>query len=429
MPQIRELRAATEADRPYWQAVQEVIDQWADADVQYDLEVAQIDWAQAQLDDLLAAPDTDPLDIASARADLRLRRMTLPTLSPAERFYPALTAANTARAAAAGGTEHIVTDTDVDRAIAAANDADRQALRTAQRRCSDLRRDLDRAELSAAASYAAADSRPVEHVLAQQPELETELRVLAAAGHYHVALPLFIGTGSPDDRTHAAIARTTELPFTLAVVTAPPGPELTAALSAISDAANNADRHILWCTPTADHLPHNALSADNTNVDDLHQRLTDNTWHAERGEILIVEAAAAADPAMLADLTEHTAQQQARIILLDTTPATWPLQPSARLLHLAHTDLPRSATIADQTATTRPGAATPTAPDLEPVISQVARLHPDMLTNELRGALTRRNTLLREHRRANELYRAATWIRARDRSAADNLPPDHDLGL
>ena len=36
MPQIRELRAAAEADRPYWLAVQEVIDQWADADAQYD---------------------------------------------------------------------------------------------------------------------------------------------------------------------------------------------------------------------------------------------------------------------------------------------------------------------------------------------------------------------------------------------------------
>jgi hypothetical protein len=355
--------------------------------------------------------------------------MTLPTLSPAERFYPALTAANTARAAAAGGAEHIVTDTDVDRAIAAANDADRQALRTAQRRCSDLRRDLDRAELAAAASYAAADSRPVEHVLAQQPDLETELRVLAAAGQDHVGLPLSIGAGSPDDRTHAAIARTTELPFTLAVVTAPPGPELTAALGAVSAAANNADRNILWCTPTADHLPRNALGADDTSVDDLHQRLTDNTWHAERGEILIVEAAAAADPAMLADLAEHTAQQQARIILLDTTPATWPLQPSARLLHLAHTDLPWSATIADPTATTRRGAATPTAPDLEPVIGQAARLHPDMLTDDLREALTRRNTLLREHQRANDAHRAASWMRSRERSAADDLPPQAGLDL
>jgi hypothetical protein len=355
--------------------------------------------------------------------------MTLPTLSPAERFYPALTAANTARAAAAGGAEHIITGTDVDRAIAGANDADRQALRTAQRRCTDLRRDLDRAELAAAASYAAADSRPVEHVLAQQADLETELRVLAAAGQYHVALPLAIGAGSPDDRTHAAIARTTELPFTLAVVTAPPGPELTAALGAVSAAANNADRHILWCTPTADHLPHNALGADNTSVDDLHQRLTDNTWRAERGEILIVEAAAAADPAMLADLTEHTAQQQARIILLDTTPATWPPQPSARLLHLAHTDLPWSATIADPTATTRRGPATPTAPDLDPVISQAARLHPDLLTNDLREALTQRNTLLRDHQRANEAHRAASLMRSQESSAADDLPPQPGLEL
>jgi hypothetical protein len=37
---------AAEADRPYWQAVQEVIDQWADADAQYDAAVAQIDWAR-----------------------------------------------------------------------------------------------------------------------------------------------------------------------------------------------------------------------------------------------------------------------------------------------------------------------------------------------------------------------------------------------
>ena len=187
---------------------------------------------------------------------------------------------------------------------------------------------------------------------------------------------------------------------TLAVVTAPPGPELTAALGAIYDAANNADRHILWCTPTADHLPHNALSADNTSVDDLHQRLTDNTWHAERGEILIVEAAAAAGPAMLADLAERPPTANPGH-LLDTTPATWP-QPSARLLHLAHTDLPWSATIATQQPPPAAALPPPTALDLEPVIGQAARLHPDMLTGDLRGALTRRNDLLREHRRANE---------------------------
>ena len=73
MPQIRELRATPEADRPYWLAVQEVIDQWADADVQYDANLAQIDWAQAQLDDLLAAPDpthsTSPLPKQTCACD------------------------------------------------------------------------------------------------------------------------------------------------------------------------------------------------------------------------------------------------------------------------------------------------------------------------------------------------------------------------
>jgi hypothetical protein len=266
-------------------------------------------------------------------------------------------------------------------------------------------------------------------VLAQQTDLETELRLLTAAGRYHASLPLTIGAGSPDDPTHAAIAQTTDLPFTLAVLTAPPGHELTAALRTVSDAANIADRHILWCTPTAEHLPHTTIGHDNTSIDDLHQRLTDNTWRAQRGDIVIVDAAAAADPAKLADLTEHAAQQQARLILLDTTAPTWPPQPSAPLLHLAHTDLPWSTTIAYDPTPTRRGAATPTAPDLDPVLSQAARLHPDTLTDDLRDALTRRNDLLRKHQRANELYRTATWIRARDRSAADNLPPDHDLGL
>jgi len=153
------------------------------------------------------------------------------------------------------------------------------------------------------------------------------------------------------------------------------------------------------------------------------------TWRAQRGESVIVDAAAAADPAKLADLTEHAAQQQARIILLDTTPPTWPLQPAARLLHLAHTDLPWSTTIADPTPTTHRGAATPTAPDLDPVISQVARLHPDMLSDDLRDALAQRNTLLREHQRTNDAHRAARWMRSRERSAADDLTPDHDLGL
>jgi len=84
---------------------------------------------------------------------------------------------------------------------------------------------------------------------------------------------------------------------------------------------------------------------------------------------------------------------------------------------------------ADPTATTRRGAATPTAPDLEPVIGQAARLHPDMLTDDLGEALTRRNTLLREHQRANDAHRAASWMRSRERSAADDLPPQAGLDL
>jgi len=52
-----------------------------------------------------------------------------------------------------------------------------------------------------------------------------------------------------------------------------------------------------------------------------------------------------------------------------------------------------------------------------------------MLTDDLRGALTRRNTLLREHQRAHDAQRAASWMRIRERSAADDLPPQPGLDL
>lgn len=261
------------------------------------------------------------------------------------------------------------------------------------------------------------------------PHAHPECPRTTAAGRYHASLPLALGTDTRDDRTRAAIAKTAQLPFTLAVLTAPPGRELTTALQPLSAAAADEQRRILWCTPTAEHLPPTTIDQDTTSTDDLHQRLTDTTWRAQRGDIVIVDAAAAADPAKLADLTEHAAKQEARLILLDTTAPTWPPQPSARLLHLAHTDLPWSTTIADPTPTTRRGAATPTAPDLDPVISQAARLHPDMLTTELREALSQRSALQREHQRAHDKHRATNWMRTRETSIADDLPPQAGLDL
>ena len=61
--------------------------------------VASVEWAREQLDELQAQPDADPDDITSAKLDLRWRTLELPSISPAERFQPALHEALAARAA------------------------------------------------------------------------------------------------------------------------------------------------------------------------------------------------------------------------------------------------------------------------------------------------------------------------------------------
>jgi hypothetical protein len=158
--QISALRGRADADRPYLLAVQEVTARWADAEADYDAALAQIDWARARLAELRTQPDVDPLDVSSAELDVRLRSLALPTISPAELSQPALQAALAARAAAAGGAEHIVGGNDVDKFIAATTQHDDEHVATARRRCRELRRDLDRAELTTAAAFAAAEIPP-----------------------------------------------------------------------------------------------------------------------------------------------------------------------------------------------------------------------------------------------------------------------------
>jgi hypothetical protein len=145
---------------------------------------------------------------------------------------------------------------------------------------------------------------------------------------------------------------------------------------------------------------------------------------------VIIDQASGADPTMLTDLTEHAAQQQARIVLLDTTMPTWPPQPSAQILQLLRTDLPWSTTIVDVTvlAAMRSRAAR-TAPDLEPVLNQADRLHPELLTPSLRQALNRRTELRQQHRRAYHVHHAGSWIGSHDQSAADVLPPHPGLDI
>ncbi|MFT9656092.1 AAA family ATPase [Mycobacteroides abscessus] len=428
MPRIVEMRAAADADLPYFHAVQEVIDQWADADAAYDAARAQVQWAQEQLDSLRTQHDADPLDIASAQADLELRRMTLPSVSPAKRFYPALTAANETRATAAGGADKIVTHADADKVIAAATEADRYDQLALRRRCLDLRRDLDRAELAAAAAYAAADHRPAEHVLAQQSELDIELRLLMAAGHRSGQPSLRLAEPTPDTPEYAAIANLARMPFTISVVSAAPSDELTAAIDAMHTAAKTAGRRLHRCAPGETPDDRTTLGHGSDSLGHLHEGLTTGKWRAEAGDILIVDNTAAADPAKLADIAEHAIEQQARLILLDTTAPTWPPQPGAAILQLLRTDLPWAITAGQGPATSdKLSPAASNAPDLQPVLTQAERLHPTMLTGELSAALTKRDETRRDHRRAFDAFQASSWMRARAQSQERTREHGHDI--
>lgn len=411
MPEITAMREAADADLPYFHAVQEVIAQWADADAAYEQARAQVQWAQTELDLLRAQPDADPLDIASARADLNLRRMTLPSMSPAERFYPALTAANQARAAAAGGADNIITHADADKMTSQATAADVQAQQESRRRCMALHQDLIRAEIAVAAAYAAADPSPVQHILAHHNELVDELRILGAAGQHNAGNPLPGITGKTGLGHPATVA---ELPFTLTIIDIE-APDLAATLSQFRAAGHEHARQIHWCTTTHKQgaPPDNTNLADQTaTIDTIHQQFVDSQWQAQSGDILIIDNAAAANPQHLVDLTEHAAQHNARIILLDTGPDTAaPPQPSSRLLQLLHTDLPWAST-----PPTRPAA------DLEPVLTQTGRIQPSQLPNDLRDALDLRSHLRRQHQRSHDTHHAHTRIRAWDRTRTQQTP-------
>jgi conjugative relaxase-like TrwC/TraI family protein len=248
MPHIREMRGRADADRPHLLAVQDVIAQWADAETRYDEAVESVEWARRQLRELQAQPDADPLDIASAKLDIKWRLILVPTTPPAQRYHAALQEALAARAHAAEGADKIISGDDVDAYLAELRAADERALPAAREHIQQLRRQLDRAEIAAAAAFAAAQTRTAEHLEHQRAQLDIELRVLQVAGRYQDTRPLHLPatalTGLPTP-TAQALTRLAELPFTVTPLRAVPSKERTLALHTLHAATTAADRKIL----------------------------------------------------------------------------------------------------------------------------------------------------------------------------------------
>ena len=180
--ELLRMRHQVDADRPYGHAVTAVMEQWADADADYNDILRMIEHARTQLDTLHAAPDADDLDIASAQADLAFHTRRLPEQPPSLQFQQALAEAQAARTAAAGGHK-IVTEHDIVTARGDAERADLAARAALRDRRQALRRELDRADRDVAAAFAAAQTATSDTLETLLDSARSEVELLRAAGH------------------------------------------------------------------------------------------------------------------------------------------------------------------------------------------------------------------------------------------------------
>jgi hypothetical protein len=403
-PQLLELRARAEVDRPYMLAVSAVAAAWDDAEVRYQESLGLVESMRGQLRALEADADADPLEVASARAGIRLAMMALPDTAPAQRFQAQLFDAVAARAAAAGGADRIVTAADVDAARLAAEAEDQEVLRAAVARRDEIGVDRDRAEAAAARAFAEARTRNADHIVERRDQIGTELAVLTLAGGRTRAggIPLSAGAVADLDQMAArAVASLARYDRTVTVVHAADDEQMLTAMSVLHAAAAAADRKVMWCAPTAE-LAERARGADVADtvaaVDDACQRFQDGVWQLPSDSVLVLDHAADVEPNVITDLARHAEENRARIILLDAGEQRWPPPPASAVLRLLHQDLPWSATLSARAAV----ALRVPQPDLDALLEQAAGFDQSLLPDDVVEALAQRELMrgdrLRSHR-------------------------------
>ena len=437
---IRDMRARADADRPYLDAVLAATENWTQAEQHYDQADADLRWARTRYQELAADPAADPLDIESAELDIAFFAARLPKESPVQRFYPAITAARAARAAAAGSPDNVISHADVDAYLDTLRRRDDAELAAKQSTLTALRHELAAAETDTARAYADAETRSAQHISEHIDLIEVELAVLAACTSHNTTRPLHIPAhelAGLTEATTTSLPALARLPFTVTPVRALPGSDTDQAMAALHRAAHAANRKILWASPTqnqADHATNHNLADTTTTHQHAHTHISDGTWTLPAGSLLIIDDAATADPHHLADLITAAHNTDAGVILLDTTTNPWPPKPSSALLQLLHTDLPWAATL---DAPTVAATHTPTPPDLDPLLAQAARIHPAARTDKLRDALTQRQHLNHTNRYTYQRHLAITDIydrttehtRTRSRTRRRSIGADNELIL
>ncbi|WP_268872384.1 MobF family relaxase [Mycolicibacterium mucogenicum] len=359
---------------------------------------------------------------------------------PPEAFYPQIAAAHAARAEAAGGPQNVLSHAAVDTYLAGLRAQDDATLAAKRDALSDLRADLSAAEAETARAYADAETRTAEHITDNIDLLHTELRVLNTTTNFDRGRPLALTdanlTALTDD-TRAVLTTLAALPFTVAPVRALPSRTTTAAMRALHHAATAQDRKVLWCSPTpeaADTARGGDLADTTATIDHTHQQITDGAWTLPAGALVVIDEAAAAQPAVLADIIDAAHAARAGVILLDTSTHAWPPQPSTALMHLLRTDIPWAQTLDaaavydhDRTARvvlTQGPLGARVAPDLDPVLAQAEHVQPHLLDETTRAAIARRHQLREANRNTHKRHQDITRLQRTARIAGPEQTRD-----
>ncbi|OBK01903.1 exonuclease V subunit alpha [Mycolicibacterium fortuitum] len=423
---IRDMRDRADADRPYLDAVIDVTEQWADSEARYDQATRAVARAREHYERLSTDPDADSGDVDSARWHLQLLESEVPDTTPAEKYYPLLTAAQAARAHAAGGPDNVVSHADVDTYLAGLRSDDDHTLAAKRAALAELRADLSTAEAETARAYADAETRTAEHITDNLELLHTELRVLETTTNFDPTRPLPVTAQdlaglSPD--TASALTAIAHLPFTVTPVRALPSPDTTNAMRALHHAASAQDRKVLWCAPTpqaADTARADQLADTVATLAHTHAQIIENTWTLPTGSLIVIDDAATARPQVLADLIDAAHEARAGVILLDTSTQAWPPQPSTRLMALLQTDIPWAHTLDapkvydhehhTRSVLTQGPLHSRVAPDLDPILAQAERVQPHLLDDHTRAAIRRRHDLRAANRNAYKRHQQITAL-------------------
>ena len=283
--ELLRMRHQVDADRPFGHAITAVMEQWADADAAYNDTVAMIEHARAELDLLLATPDADELDIASARGQVTFYTGLLPAQPPSSQFQQALAEAQAARTAAAGGAK-IVTERDILTARGDAERADLAARAALRQRRQALRRELERVDRDVAGAFAAAQTATSDTLEQLLETARSEVALLDVAGdvdpvHTPLLLPDTTLAGH-DPHTAGRLKALAAQPYRLSIARADvTDRDTAAALYTLRNTANAVDRKVLWlaATDTSTAAARDAELADTvTTVSHAHQQLSEQQW-------------------------------------------------------------------------------------------------------------------------------------------------------